>query len=305
MHSEASFEIQEARSIPLPKQRIQGPDFICIGMPKAGTSWLYDQLQYHPDFWMPPVKELQYLNHTHPRLKNVRRHIKRNKRRPQRQARRSPHDDRSSCFMEAARALSGEPRDILRYAALFQHKGEFLSGDISPPYAALTDQVVTDIAKVLPDVRIILLVRDPIQRMWSGLSMSHRRGNFDPKLLENAAQFRSYFEQERIADRLFPTKIVERWKRCAPNVQFRYYLFDDIEADPENVRRDIVLFLGADPNKRSGTLPAQYDRKANSSKLTMTEPIKAILVEHFADEVRECGKLFGARARMWAERYGL
>ena len=39
-----------------------GPDFICIGMQKAGTGWAYDQLQYHPDFWMPPVKEIHYLD---------------------------------------------------------------------------------------------------------------------------------------------------------------------------------------------------------------------------------------------------
>jgi hypothetical protein len=34
-----------------------GPDFLCVGVPKAGTGWLFDQLNAHPDFWMPPVKE--------------------------------------------------------------------------------------------------------------------------------------------------------------------------------------------------------------------------------------------------------
>src|SRR4029078_219812 len=39
-----------------------GPDFLCVGAQKAGTSWLYRQLEPHPDFWMPPVKELHYLD---------------------------------------------------------------------------------------------------------------------------------------------------------------------------------------------------------------------------------------------------
>ena len=39
-----------------------GPDFLCVGAQKAGTSWLYKQLSGHPDFWMPPWKELHYLN---------------------------------------------------------------------------------------------------------------------------------------------------------------------------------------------------------------------------------------------------
>ena len=40
----------------------RGPDFICIGAQKAGTRWLFDQLAFHPGFWMPPIKELHYLN---------------------------------------------------------------------------------------------------------------------------------------------------------------------------------------------------------------------------------------------------
>jgi hypothetical protein len=38
------------------------PDFLCVGAQKGGTSWLYRQLERHPDFWMPPVKEFHYLN---------------------------------------------------------------------------------------------------------------------------------------------------------------------------------------------------------------------------------------------------
>src|SRR5207245_8007632 len=39
-----------------------GPDFLCVGAHKGGTTWLYQQLDSHPDFWMPPVKELHYLD---------------------------------------------------------------------------------------------------------------------------------------------------------------------------------------------------------------------------------------------------
>src|SRR3954454_22181194 len=41
---------------------ISGPDFLCIGAQKAGTGWLYEQLRSHPDFWMPPMKELHYFD---------------------------------------------------------------------------------------------------------------------------------------------------------------------------------------------------------------------------------------------------
>jgi len=34
-----------------------GPDFLCVGIHKGGTTWLYQQLDSHPNFWMPPLKE--------------------------------------------------------------------------------------------------------------------------------------------------------------------------------------------------------------------------------------------------------
>jgi hypothetical protein len=38
------------------------PDFMCIGAERAGTSWLYVNLKYHPEVWLPPVKEIRFFN---------------------------------------------------------------------------------------------------------------------------------------------------------------------------------------------------------------------------------------------------
>ena len=37
----------------------------------------------------------------------------------------------------------------------------------------------------------------------------------------------------------------------------------------------------------------------------MTDDIKAVLVEFFADEIRACAKRFGGHAVNWAEKYGI
>jgi hypothetical protein len=42
---------------------------LCIGAHKGGTTWLYQQLDSHPAFWMPPFKELHYFD----QLSNVER----------------------------------------------------------------------------------------------------------------------------------------------------------------------------------------------------------------------------------------
>ena len=38
------------------------PDFICIGAQKAGTAWLSQCLQAHPDLWNPGIKELHFFD---------------------------------------------------------------------------------------------------------------------------------------------------------------------------------------------------------------------------------------------------
>jgi hypothetical protein len=40
----------------------RGADLLGIGMARAGTSWLFDNLKCHPDFWVPPIKGTYYLD---------------------------------------------------------------------------------------------------------------------------------------------------------------------------------------------------------------------------------------------------
>lgn len=286
---------------------VEGPDFICIGMPKAGTSWLYEQLSGHPDFWMPRVKELQYLNHRRPPLRHVDRHLRQIDRpaaQRERPAKRAS-DAAQRAFLAEIKALAGQDMNIERYVALFRHKSTRISGDISPPYVSLREDVIAEIARRLPEVKILLLVREPIERLWSGISMNHRKGKFDASVLEHPKRFEEYFLEARLDDHLFPTRVLNRWRRMAPNVQFRSFLFDDIVAHAAGVRHDVLAFLGADEEKGGGPLPPDYNRKANAPKLPLSEGIKEVLLGHFADEIRTCAELFGGSAQQWVQRYEL
>jgi len=94
------------------------PDFFCVGVHKGGTTWLYQQLDSHPDFWMPPIKELHYFD----QLSRVSRSS-------------SPRcrDERDVRFLENIKSLSAKPSiDFEHYARLFEPKESLLSGDISP-----------------------------------------------------------------------------------------------------------------------------------------------------------------------------
>jgi hypothetical protein len=290
--------------------RIEGPDFICIGMPKAGTGWLFDQLQYHPDFWMPPIKELHYLDRRYPKLKVAARQLRRSSERVAKldHGRGSrPWLERDFQFIrELASSGNGQPMDIERYVRLFRYKGEMLSGDISPGYSRLREDVILQVAAQLPRTKILLLVRDPIARVWSSLSMSHRHGKFDRTLLDDSEQFRLFLRTSKLVQqRSYATTIIARWARLAPTVQFHAFQFDLLEQKPEKARREILAYLGADPEKGSGQLPPDHNRKANSEKLPMSNSIRAVMIEEFGEEVLACARVLGGAAREWGERYGL
>jgi hypothetical protein len=292
---------------------VEGPDFICIGMPKAGTGWLFDQLQYHPDFWMPPIKEIHYLNHEYPPLRNAARWLERKERQqgggPKDGGdppRRRPGDNRDIEFLQDASALSKQKRDIGRYAALFKYKNGMLSGDVSPAYSALEDEVIAEIAEALPDTKIALLVRDPVARAWSRVSMFHRDGEFDEGLMDDPKGFRAFLDNsEKIQGRSLPSKIVEAWKRAAPQMQFQHFMFDDIASEPEKARREILVYLGGDPDKKSGAMAANFNRKASASKLDINDKARAVLVDYFRDELKACAAMFGPHAQNWATQYGV
>jgi Sulfotransferase family len=291
--------------------QVEGPDFICIGMPKAGTGWLFDQLKYHPDFWMPPVKELNYLSREVLELQSVRKQLRKfevpKKASQQREwSHRQEGDTRDLDFLRQASADIGKPMDLERYGSLFRHKKDGLSGDVSVSYCALTPEILAQLSRSLPHAKIMLMVRDPIDRAWSHICMWIRAGTISKSVIEDAGDFRKFLKTNRKFGRTsFPAKVAEAWKQGAPGMAFQHFLFDDIRDEPERARREILLYLGADPEKGSGVLTPDYNKKAkkNSKKPVMSEQIKEVLVAHFRDELKACADLFGSRTTEWMQHY--
>jgi len=287
-----------------------GPDFFCIGMMKAGTGWLFDQLQHHPDFWMPPIKELHYFDREFPdgkqerTLERARTSFDQLKKSFVRQDWR-PLDDRDRDFFREIDSYRGLEPDMERYKSLFRYKNGLLSGDVTPGYCALPDDQIKQIAKSLPHLKVILLIRDPVSRAWSQICMLRRRKKFDLRLLEDIDDFHYFLDEWMIQSRSYPTRIMSQWARHFQPSNLQYFFFEDIESRPETVRTDILRFLGADPSKESGRVAPTFNRKSTRKKIDMSDFIEKALVNHYAEEIRECARAFGGHASSWLSRYGL
>jgi len=296
------------RPRPLPAIDGAGPDFLCIGAQKGGTRWLYDQLQLHPDFWMPPIKELHYFDRRGPspascalRLRSQEDIARTNRRQAQLALR--PLDQRDVDFLEAYVHMRWWWKDVDAYARLFALKGDRLSGDVTPDYSALGERMIARIMRRLPKARVVFIARDPVERAWSHLTMHMRRGTV-PRGLDADAVTR-LLRRRFVATRSYPSEIVARWRRHVPDDRFGLFLFDDLVADADGLRARILAFLGADPGKASGTIPAAFNRKQELEKVPLAPALRERLARHFAGELKASGEAFGGAAKDWAGRYGL
>ena len=265
------------------------PDFFCIGAQKGGTSWLYQQLESHPDFWMPPVKELHYLDKLS-RIKGAP---------PPRR-----RDERDLRFPESIKNLSARPYiDLENYGRLFEPKGSLLSGDISPSYSMLNDEVIQRVIGYFPKIKVIFLARDPVERAWSQLSMGVRLQMISPFDATDIDEVIRNLLNPGVLLLSHPSKIVARWKRYVHPELFRVYFFDDLRKNPAGLRRFVLSFLGADPEKPSGRLRADYNSEAKE-KLRLTDKVRSHVAEFFKEELKACAAELGGPATDWPARYG-
>jgi hypothetical protein len=266
------------------------PDFMCVGAHKSGTTWLYRQLDSHPDFWMPPVKELHYFD----QLSRVGRSA------PPR-----CREERDLRFLESLNSLSAKADiDLENYGRLFEPKGSLLSGDISPNYSTLSSKLIRQIVRYFPSLKVIFLARDPVQRFWSHLSMEVHYRQIEPFDATNIHEVNRNLLRRGMRLRSYPTAVVTRWKRYVHPDRFRVYFFDDLQRNPTELRRSILDFLGADPDKPSGQLKTDYNRWAGMEKLPLTIQVRSHLAHVFKKELKTCAARLGGPAKEWPARYG-
>ena len=266
------------------------PNFLCVGIHKGGTTWLYQQLDAHPDFWMPPLKELHYFD----QLGRV-----------QRSAAPRCRDERDLRFLENITSLSAKPyMDLEHYARLFEPKGSLLSGDISPNYSTLSDEVIRRVVRYFPNLKVIFLARDPVERVWSHLSMEVRYQQTETFDVTDVDQVNRKLLRRGLLLRSYPSAIAARWKRYVHPDRFRIYFFDDLQRKPDELRRSILDFLGADPDKRGRPVTADYNSWARMDKLVLTEKVRSHLAQFFKKELKTCATRLGGPARNWPARYG-
>jgi hypothetical protein len=255
------------------------PTFLCIGATKAGTTWLHDQLSVHPAVNMPVIKELHYFNtlyvpeHDVWAPKAVRRSI----REALQRARQDPPGQRNRPLIRHLRGLLDEDTFTEAwYRRCFErpgHEGK-VSGEITPAYAELPETGIRNVLALLPDVRIIYILRHPFDRAMSHLRMDAFRSETPA---EASALMDLLASNGHILSRGDYAQHLPRWQAALSTDRLLVLPFGMIRSNPAELMARVEGFLG---------LPA-FEKYPLSSKVNKTRSIDVptSVVEYIRDQV--------------------
>jgi hypothetical protein len=218
------------------------PHFLCIGAQKAGTSWLYAMLGQNPGVFLPPVKEIHFFDYVH--LPENRWWIRRMFGKTA--ARLVAQDRGLRGYFDRLAALPRGSDDW--YRAVFAHQGADgrRVGEITPAYSFLPEAGVRHVRALCPEVRLILVVRDPVDRALSQLRMMAEKSSWpaiDAAVIENPRIV------AQLVDRSAYRANIERWETVFPPAQLLCLPYPRIAADPEGFLREVEGFIGAPPHR--------------------------------------------------------
>ena len=190
------------------------PTFLVIGAMKAGTTSLYHYLRAHPQVFMPAIKAPEF-------------------------------------FV----AESNWTRGIDWYRRLFVLTGAeaVALGEASNAYTKYPQfaGVPQRIAAHIPDARLVYVVRDPIQRIWSHYRTRVREGS------EKAPIERAVFDNPIYLDFCRYSVQLQQYLEYFPQEQLLVITSEDLREVREATMRRVYGFLGVDAN----FVPADLDRE--------------------------------------------
>ena len=237
------------------------PDFIIIGESKCGTTSLYNYMIQHPAIKPALTKEINFFNWSYDK----------------------PQNWYSAHF----------PTKLKKKFSKNVFKKSFLTGEATPLYL-FNSQVPKRMFETIPNVKIIVVLRNPVDRAYShyhdlGVRLGEEKRTFDDairselKILEEKNYVTTDYDGN-FTDRLY--QYVEKgiyfdhlkiWMDVYPLKQFLILKTEELEMNPSEILNSVFKFLSL-PNYDK----INFERKYNVTRYKpMNEQLRKILKEFF------------------------
>jgi Sulfotransferase domain len=203
------------------------PTFLLIGAMKAGTTSLHEYLAEHPNVFMSRIKELNFFTEAHNWPRG-----------------RSWYEEQ---FAEADGRIVAIGESSTAYTQYPKHK-----------------DVPDRIAALLPDARLIYLVRHPIERMRShylhDVALGKERQPIEQALRRNPV----YVDFSRYASQ------ITQYLRCFSEDRLLVLDLRRLRDDRERTMSRVFRFIGVDPDFRPAGLEQRHNVSAERQRYRPT-----------------------------------
>ena len=217
------------------------PNFLIVGAAKSGTTSLYHYLNQHPEVFLPANKE--------------------------------PH------HFAPAKWCGHPPLDRASYEKLFEGTANYtVRGEASTGYLYYPDSPDM-IHKGIPDCRIVIILREPVARAYSGYCHELREGletvSFEEALAEERRGTRiirggefsfNYIKQSIVCH------LIKRYIALFGQDRVHICLYDDLVENPAELMHQLFRFLGVDD-----TFDGNWGYRYNPSGLPRMQALHNLL----------------------------
>jgi len=234
------------------------PDFLCIGAQKAGTTWLFTNLRSHPGIYLPEE---------------------------------ALHYDLHYFDLEFHKSLKF-------YAKKFEPGRQMMKGESTPAYGVVPLSRIRFVRAVIPDVRLIFMMRNPIERAWSHALMGLvKRANRKFDEIDDS-EFFAHFSSERSRKRGDYVTILDNWLSVFSREQLYIGFFEDIVNHPQKLLSEVFAHVGISQDVDWDSFP--YKRVINKGPgIPMPKKFRAFLEEMYYQKIEILYERFGDPVADW------
>lgn len=184
------------------------PTFLCLGGQRCGTTWLYEALKQCPTVQVSRDKETDFFN-------------------------RKLFSQNLADYESYFDGLKGRPVPAV-------------CGEVSPNYCLLKRPGIELIHQLYPDLRLVLILRNPVERSisqaWLDLCYLRHR----PERRLRAFEYLLHAERWRTQRRNDYAAILRDWRAVFGTEALYVALYDDLVAEPRGFFRAVLRHIGAD-----------------------------------------------------------
>jgi len=247
------------------------PNLFYLGPQRTGSTWLHANLSRHPEVHLHRDKETFYFS-TLARKNNPR-------------FRHEFLEDYLATFREpAGRRLLKHYHALRRCGLTYRPK---VRGDFTASYGVLESGVIRQILALRPELRGIILVRDPLERAWSHPKKDLLRGQ---SVRPDDGQLLDFMRSPEQLARADYGAVIRRWRDHLSPGHIFVAPYGRISTNPSGLIDDISGFLCI--RRLGGPSQRHLSSRQNvTSSETLPENLRADMENILAEALASCHQL--------------